>query len=117
MLTAALLTSGQANAFVDFELALAEQGYFTAQEAYAKGKGSIFFITYASAVFDADRTSGRLGPNYCVPSGVTNSQLADVAYQYLDSNPAKRHLSAAYLMRVSFQTAYPCPPAANTRSR
>ncbi|WP_370654215.1 Rap1a/Tai family immunity protein [Hydrogenophaga sp.] len=106
-----LAVSTATHAFMDFELVLAEQGYYTGQELYTLGKGTSLFTAYVTAVYDADRTSQRLGPEYCVPRGVRAGQLADVAYQYLDNNPATRHLSAAYLARMSFRAAFPCPPA------
>lgn len=86
----------------------AERGYYTGEELYRRGKDS-FAVAYITAVYDSDITAKLEGASYCVPSGVKNGQLLDVAWKYLEEQPAKRHLSAAYLARLSFRAAWPCP--------
>ena len=45
---------------------------------------------------------------FCVPLGVTNGQLVDVFYKYLDDHPAQRHMDAAVLAFFSLRDAFPC---------
>ena len=46
---------------------------------------------------------------YCLPKNVTMGQIRDVVAQFLESNPAKRHLPAAILVVVSLEEVFPCP--------
>ena len=86
----------------------ANRGYFTGEDLYRRGKDG-FTLGYLTSVYDSDSTAKVEGPSYCVPDGVKNGQLADVAWKYLEDRPAERHLSAAYLARLSFRAAWPCP--------
>ena len=47
---------------------------------------------------------------YCIPSGVTPEQLADIAVGYLGKNPSIRHIDGAYIMIYALREAFPCPP-------
>lgn len=44
----------------------------------------------------------------CVPPGVKFEQLRDVAVQYLQDNPEKRHFAAAASVWVAVAEAFPC---------
>lgn len=113
-LLAALLAIGAVNAnafFFEAILAEAGSGYYSGEEMYRRGKDA-FSIGYVTAVHDADLTSNPLDGMYCVPAGAKNGQLVDVAWLYLEQNPAKRHLHAAHLVRQSWRAAWPCPPKA-----
>ncbi|EPE98646.1 Rap1a/Tai family immunity protein [Rhizobium grahamii] len=45
---------------------------------------------------------------YCIPSGVTAGQLADVYCKYLKTFPEYRNDGAAGLMAVSFSKTWKC---------
>ncbi len=46
--------------------------------------------------------------SYCAPGGATNSQFYDVLLEYLQKNPADRHLPTVLLLTLSAQEAWPC---------
>ncbi len=46
--------------------------------------------------------------SHCVPSDASNQQLRDVAMQYLEQNPASRHLPARGLIWQAYLEAFPC---------
>ena len=45
---------------------------------------------------------------HCVPADASNQQLRDVAMQYLERNPASRHLPARGLVWQAYLEAFPC---------
>jgi hypothetical protein len=55
----------------------------------------------------ADHT-GREGA-YCLPSGVTPSQLMEVVMKDMELRPEANHLPADILAEGSIQLAFPCP--------
>lgn len=110
MLTVALLVGTPAKAFFVEEIMAGSGHYTTGQMLYAMGRSSQQYLAYVVATVDADATSQRIDGNYCIPEGVVIGQLADVVSTYLDEVPEKRHLNAAYLVRMSYRKAFPCPP-------
>jgi hypothetical protein len=45
----------------------------------------------------------------CVPNGITQKQLVDVAVKFLKDNPQERHTSSAAQVFVAMNKAWPCP--------
>jgi hypothetical protein len=79
---------------------------YTAEELYRLGKGG-GTIGYVVGVVDADYASSTPW-HYCIPSGVTVGQIADVAWRHLEQNPQDRHFGAAYMVRRGLASAWPC---------
>ena len=48
------------------------------------------------------------GVRACVSADVTSGQLMDVVRQWLERNPARRHVNGATLVAVALQQAFPC---------
>ena len=48
------------------------------------------------------------GARACVATDVTSGQLMDVVRQWLERNPARRHINGAALVAVALQQAFPC---------
>ena len=48
------------------------------------------------------------GVRACVAADVTSGQLMDVVRQWLERNPARRHINGAALVGVALQQAFPC---------
>jgi hypothetical protein len=48
------------------------------------------------------------GVRACVSADVTSGQLMDVVRQWLERNPARRHINGAALVAVALQQAFPC---------
>lgn len=66
---------------------------------------------YISGVLDALQAEEAVLQRptlFCVPHGATVGQLADVAIQFLDQNPSKRHLDAASIIWTGMIKAFPC---------
>jgi hypothetical protein len=63
------------------------------QEALIKG--------YISATAD-------ISLNICPAANVTNGQLYDVVQNYLENNPARRHLHRSILVEQALTIAFPC---------
>ena len=80
---------------------LAETGqFYTGQELFQRGRESAFGLGYVAAVIDSNLVTRSFGDRMiCVPKGVTLGQTIDVVFKYLDANPERRHLNAAYLAR------------------
>ncbi len=93
------------------EAHLSSRNLFTGEELYRQGEGPVFHA-YVTGVFDAGSMTGPPLRMYCLPAGVTDRQIADVALKYLRENPAHRHLGAAHLVRRAFRDAWPCPAGA-----
>ena len=47
-------------------------------------------------------------PKICVSDEISNTQAIKVVAKYLQNNPAKLHLAANYLIRISMEEAFPC---------
>ena len=45
---------------------------------------------------------------YCLPKGVTEGQLTDVAVQWIQSHPAERYYAGAELVIKALSEAFPC---------
>jgi hypothetical protein len=103
LLTVALSSGAQA-AFVDGNRLLSD---------CSAGGSQAFCLGYIAAISDALSLTG-IAPstvaNYraCVPSEATNGQIADAVRQYLEHNPAFRHLSAPGLVAEALSQAFPC---------
>ena len=65
-------------------------------------------LGYIEAVSDASEVNAVNGYEACVPEAVTAGQLQDVVVQYLQLNPADRHLSAVGLVAHALSKAFPC---------
>ena len=48
------------------------------------------------------------GDVFCAPEGVTLAQAVDMVRKWLTDNPEHRHMSAAVLVAVILQRAWPC---------
>ena len=46
----------------------------------------------------------------CLPGAARPSQLRDVLFKYIQSNPAKRHLYIPFLFDKAMTEAFNCPP-------
>ena len=69
----------------------------------------------ASAQFEVEKANAALpwgvfalNPIFCRPNGVTNGQLQDIAVQFLQRNPQRRHEDAMLLVLNAFTEAFPC---------
>jgi hypothetical protein len=51
---------------------------------------------------------GAIKPRACFPPQATSGQMVDVVRQWLDRNPARRHLAAAALVATALQQGFPC---------
>jgi hypothetical protein len=47
-------------------------------------------------------------PKICISDDISNAQAVKVALKYLNDNPAKLHLAANFLIRLSMEEAFPC---------
>lgn len=65
---------------------------------------------YLLGLYEASNFYLRLNPIYCVPSGTTNGQMYDLFINYLQRNPAMRHLPTHWLYSMTLVEAFPCPP-------
>lgn len=63
-------------------------------------------LSYVLGVFHGSQT----GParTICLPDGVDNEQMYEVAVAYIRATPAKRHHVAFDLLLESWQTVFPC---------
>lgn len=92
------------------EAGLSTDNFFTGERLYRIGRGQ-FFTAYVSGVLDAGDLTGESIKRYCLPPKVTNGQVADVVFKYLDGTPEIRHLGASYAVRMSIRSAWPCASA------
>jgi hypothetical protein len=53
-------------------------------------------------------SQGTIRPRACFAADVIPGQMADVVRQWLDRNPARRHLPAAALVATALQQGFPC---------
>ena len=68
-----------------------------------------FCTGYVTAVLDSQEAYLAAEQDlFCVPAGVVSSQLVDVAKQFIENTPSKRHLPATFLVTEAYQTAFPC---------
>lgn len=94
----------------DNEFLLSRVHYFSGEELFRKGRDSAFAIGYVSGVADSDNVTVSIDyRKICIPNGVTNGQIVDVVFKFLDAKPEIRHLSAAYLSREAMRNAWTCP--------
>lgn len=57
------------------------------------------------------------GDVFCAPEGATLGQAVDIVRKWLTDNPQHRHMSAAVLVAVILQRAWPCRKAPTPGSR
>lgn len=50
-------------------------------------------------------------PRYCLPVGVTPVEVVKLALKYADSNSKQLDQPAAFLLRYTLETRFPCPVA------
>ena len=92
------------------ELLFSKVHFFSGEELFRKGRDSAFAVGYVSGVADSDVITISLDSRrICIPSGVTNGQIVDVVFKFLDAKPEIRHLSAAHLSREAMRNAWTCP--------
>lgn len=62
-----------------------------------------YYLGYVTGAVD-------MGNNilFCLPSGVTVGQLADLVGRYLADHPERRHASGAWLITEALSEHYPC---------
>lgn len=48
------------------------------------------------------------GRHFCVPVGGNARQLRDIVVQYLEAEPATRHMNGALLVALALKRAFPC---------
>ena len=66
-------------------------------------------LGYVMAVADALGLGRPInGARACLPPDVTGAQMMDVVRQWLDRNPARRHINGAALVVTALQQAFPC---------
>lgn len=65
---------------------------------------------YLIATADAlDKTDIPWAPvKFCIPDGVSNGQVGDIVFQWLEDHPEKRHYLASELVVVALSEAFPC---------
>lgn len=63
-------------------------------------------VLYASKYPEQRTTVPNM--TYCLPQGVTVSQMQSVVVKYLRDNPAHRHALAAGLVQTALTEAFPC---------
>jgi hypothetical protein len=88
-----------------------EIGYVTGNELYrwCNSRDTDACLAYLEGVVDG--LSAKQGLRLiCVPKGVINIQLKDVAVNALRQHPEKRHMLAGYLMVEALSLAFPCKP-------
>jgi Rap1a immunity proteins len=78
----------------------------------------LFCYGYIEGIADAEdaedlRVIGFMDPKakanaFYLPAGVQAGQLPDVAVQYLQAHPERRHNSAAALVELALSAAFPC---------
>ena len=66
-------------------------------------------LGYVMAIADALGQGRPLnGVRACPPPDATSGQMMDVVRQWLERNPARRHLGGAPLVAAALQQAFPC---------
>jgi len=71
-------------------------------------RSSPFCGDYVLSIADA-LMMGRVGRwTACIPSGVTDDQVVDVAIRFLDAHPARRGSAASELVAEALAEAFPC---------
>jgi hypothetical protein len=71
-------------------------------------RSSTFCGDYVLSIADA-LMMGRVGRwTACIPSGVTDDQVVDVAIRFLDAHPARRGSAASELVAEALAEAFPC---------
>ncbi len=58
---------------------------------------------YVAGVYDSN-----IGVNFCSPGSMTLGQLSDMAKNYLEANPAVRHLPAEAIIVYYMSKTWPC---------
>ena len=51
---------------------------------------------------------GNMDPSFCIPAGVSQSQLRKVAIKALNEQPENLHLGASSIVHNIFARAFPC---------
>jgi hypothetical protein len=79
---------------------------------HASGSELVSCRSYARGVADAITLMQKLHPeltNVCIPAGITESDLVDLALPYVQGQPpTSPPLAAATLLIRAFGTAFPC---------
>src|SRR4051812_21803453 len=70
----------------------------------------IGYVVGAVDAFVATQIMHRGPVNFCLPPGVTNQQLAEVALMAIRSRPDLSDNNAATVVIVALVAAYPCTP-------
>ena len=86
--------------FLQTQMRIGKGGaYKTLQAAYEGGLGQ----GYVAGVVDA-----KNGAAFCVPSGLRFNQTEEITFNYLNSHPEERHLSAWSLVVTAMSEKFPC---------
>ena len=67
-------------------------------------------LYYIVGVTDGVKTERHpsISTQFCIPNGVTNGQLTDIAFLWLQKHPEQRHYTAASDVIVALTEAFPC---------
>jgi hypothetical protein len=66
-------------------------------------------LGYVAAIADALGQGRPIhGVRACPAADVTSGQMMDVVRQWLERNPARRHLAGSVLVAAALQQAFPC---------
>ncbi|MFT4583958.1 MAG: hypothetical protein ACI915_001697 [Gammaproteobacteria bacterium] len=80
-----------------------------ASSDFSRATDCLGYISGLSDTHEAFVDLNTFEPQWCWPAdAVSNRQMATVAYNYLKSNSALLHNSAALLASIAFFEAYPC---------
>ncbi len=66
------------------------------------------YINGALSALQQMELEGFYKPEYCIPHGVTEEQLALILVQSIEQNPKFAHIDAASLLQITLLQAYPC---------
>ncbi len=69
-----------------------------------------YCLAWMRLAFDNGKSLKAIVPKLqdCIPLEVDDTQLRDVAIEYLRSHPKDRHLAATILVAQAFSEAWPC---------
>lgn len=88
--------------------------YFTGNRLYAECQlpsrdACVGYVIAISDMLDDVAIIRREPRTVCLGEGVESGQLVDVVIRYLRDHPEIRHASAASMVTVALQRAFPCP--------
>jgi hypothetical protein len=87
----------------------------TGYHSNSPGVGAGVFMGYVAGVSNTARFmseyQGQKGhsPSYCVPYEVTQGQLSDIVFNYLQEHVEIRQIDATILVVIAIGLKFPCP--------